>query len=71
MLTFSERFTVAKERQQKKERTQEVCTADDTSNLQRRWRKEIYAKKTFTWNFGNTKTSLETENLMRLSHLLK
>lgn len=48
MLTFSERFTVAKERQQKKERTQEVCTADDTSNLQRRWRKEIYAKKTFT-----------------------
>lgn len=48
MLTFSERFTVAKERQQKKQGTQEVCTADDTSNLQRRRRKEIYVKKTFT-----------------------
>lgn len=45
MLTFSERFTVAKERQQKKQGTQEVCTADDTCNLQRRWRKKIYVKK--------------------------
>jgi len=35
LLTFSERFTVAKERQQKKQGAQEVCTADDTSNLQR------------------------------------
>lgn len=32
MLTFSKCFTVAEERQQKKQGTQEVCAADNTSN---------------------------------------
>jgi len=41
MLTFSKCFTVAEERQQKKQGTQEVCAADNTSNLKQGKEKKI------------------------------
>lgn len=42
MLTFSKCFTVAQERQQEEQGTQEVCTADNTSNLKRREEKNLH-----------------------------